>query len=158
MLTLWSVIVAQRLGLDRNEALTLGKALSGLTAHAKGTRLGIFEPTPDAVKALRAQRRADAGVVPVAFMGRQVPVVQTDADLRAVSRDKAIDPASGAIDHLAGKFGESLDEVSQAMQELADSRTSSALPLRSSICTWRFGPMWPGASAAEVPWAACRQA
>jgi hypothetical protein len=45
VLTLWAAVVAERLGLDRDEALTIGRALSGLTAHAKGVRLGIFEPT-----------------------------------------------------------------------------------------------------------------
>ncbi|WP_247875801.1 hypothetical protein [Azospirillum sp. TSH100] len=47
VLTLWTAVVAERLGLDRDEALTLGKALSGLTAQAKGVRLGIYEPTPE---------------------------------------------------------------------------------------------------------------
>ncbi|MFP5512499.1 MAG: hypothetical protein ACLGJC_05410 [Alphaproteobacteria bacterium] len=49
VLTLWATVVAERLGLDHDEALTMGKALSGLTAHAKGVRLGIFEPTPETV-------------------------------------------------------------------------------------------------------------
>jgi hypothetical protein len=46
VLTLWAAVVAERLGLDQDEALTVGRALSGLTAHAKGVRLGIFEVHP----------------------------------------------------------------------------------------------------------------
>ena len=49
VLTLWAAVVAERLGLDRDEALTVGRALSGLTAHTKGVRLGIFEPSPEHV-------------------------------------------------------------------------------------------------------------
>jgi hypothetical protein len=44
VLTLWAAVVAERLGFERDEALTLGRALAGLTAHTKGVRLGIFEP------------------------------------------------------------------------------------------------------------------
>ena len=45
VLTLWAAVVAERLGFERDEALTLGRALAGLTAHAKGVRLGILEPS-----------------------------------------------------------------------------------------------------------------
>lgn len=53
MLTLWAAVVAERLGLDRDEALTMGKALAGFTAHAKGVRLGIYEPTPETMSERR---------------------------------------------------------------------------------------------------------
>lgn len=41
VLTLWTTVVAQRLGFDRDEALTIGKNVAGQTAHGKGTWLGI---------------------------------------------------------------------------------------------------------------------
>src|SRR4051812_24765632 len=40
VLTLWAAVVAERLGFERDEALTLGRALAGLTAHAKGAGAG----------------------------------------------------------------------------------------------------------------------
>ena len=46
VLTLWAAVVAERLGFERDEALTLGRALAGLTAHAKGVRLGISSRPP----------------------------------------------------------------------------------------------------------------
>ena len=46
VLTLWAAVVAERLGFDREEALTLGKSVAGLTAQSKGQRLGIFTPSP----------------------------------------------------------------------------------------------------------------
>ncbi len=49
VLTLWAAVVAERLGFDPDEALTLGKAVAGLTAQSKGQRLGIFTPSPEAV-------------------------------------------------------------------------------------------------------------
>ena len=47
VLTLWAAIVAERLGFDRPTALTLGEAVAGLSAYAKGVSLGIIEPKPD---------------------------------------------------------------------------------------------------------------
>ena len=38
VLTLWAVIVAERLGHDHEAALTLGKSLAGLNAQSKGQR------------------------------------------------------------------------------------------------------------------------
>ena len=45
VLTLWGAVVAQRVGYNWNEALSLGKALAGLTAQSKGRRLGIYKPS-----------------------------------------------------------------------------------------------------------------
>jgi hypothetical protein len=43
VLTLCAAVVAERLGFEWQEALTLGRAVAGLTAHSKGTRLRIAE-------------------------------------------------------------------------------------------------------------------
>jgi len=43
VLTLWASVVAERMGYDTEEALTLAKALAGLNAQAKGRSLGIFK-------------------------------------------------------------------------------------------------------------------
>jgi hypothetical protein len=53
VLTLWAAVVAQRLGFDEDEALTLGKAVAGLNAQAKGRRLGSFFDCPVKVNGLR---------------------------------------------------------------------------------------------------------
>jgi hypothetical protein len=34
VLTLWTAVVAQRLGFERNEALTFGRAVAGLNAYS----------------------------------------------------------------------------------------------------------------------------
>ena len=48
VLTLRDTGVAE--SLDHYEALTLGRAVAGLSAHAKGRRLGIFEPSLEHLK------------------------------------------------------------------------------------------------------------
>ncbi len=42
VLTLWAAVVAERLGSPWEPALTVGQAVAGMTAHAKGVRLGIY--------------------------------------------------------------------------------------------------------------------
>ena len=55
VLTLWAAVVAEHLGFERNEAITLGRAVAGLNAYAKGKALGIFSPTPDEVRKKRKE-------------------------------------------------------------------------------------------------------
>ena len=50
VLTLWAAVVAERLGVDRATALTLGQAVAGLSAYDKGVSLGIVEPRPELVQ------------------------------------------------------------------------------------------------------------
>ena len=41
VLTLWASVVAERLGFKHDEALSLGKAVAGLTAQSKGHGWGF---------------------------------------------------------------------------------------------------------------------
>jgi hypothetical protein len=52
VLTLWGV-VAEVVGFEHDEALTLGRAVAGLNAYSKGVSLGLFQPTPKEVKDYR---------------------------------------------------------------------------------------------------------
>ena len=47
VLMLWAAVVAEQLGFDRNEALTLGRVVAGLNAHTTGVALGFFTPAPE---------------------------------------------------------------------------------------------------------------
>jgi hypothetical protein len=46
VLTVLIAVVAERLGFERDEALTLGRAVAGLNAYSKGVAIGLFTPTP----------------------------------------------------------------------------------------------------------------
>jgi hypothetical protein len=84
VLTLWATVVAERLGFDRNEALTLGRA---------------------------------------------VPAVQTPEGLRALSKDKPIQPES-VWRYLKSTFVETLDEAYHAMSALGSSLSAHELSER----------------------------
>jgi len=77
VLTLWAVVVAERLGFKPDEALSLGKALAGLNAQSKGQRLGIFHPSPKELKKVREQKRGEE--LQVALFGRALPAIKIHA-------------------------------------------------------------------------------
>lgn len=151
VLTLWSTVVAERLGFDHDEALTLGKAVAGLTAQSKGQRLGIFTPSPAEVKRKRQEEARKAGVFRVALLGRAIPVLKTDEGLRAVGKDqKPVTPES-VEKYLASKFGDALPAVRAAMQDLAKSRKPKALAEEGFSLYEAFRP---GVPAGEAGWGA----
>lgn len=138
VLTLWAAVVAERLGLDHHEALTIGKALSGITAHAKGVRLGIYEPNPETVHDKRKALQ-QGEEIHIDLMGRSIPAVHTKDGLRAVRQGKPIAPAS--VDrYLASKFGDDLNDVRQAMTELAQSLPAAELARQAFRMYERFRP------------------
>ena len=118
VLTMWSAVVAERCGYDRDAALTLGKAVAGLNAQAKGRSLGIYGQ-PKAPERGGPPKKTGLGEeFWVEVCGRPVPAKNTDQGVRAVVKDKCIDPAA-VQRYLGSKFGEDLASVMEAMRELA---------------------------------------
>ena len=122
VLTLWAAVVAESLGFDPDEALTLGKGLVGVTAQSKGQRLGIFTPSPEAVRKERAKKAKAAGVLRVALLGRAVAVMRTDFGLRAVDKEQKPMAPTSVAKYLQSKFGGRLVEVRGEMEKLAQSQ------------------------------------
>lgn len=141
VLTLWAAVVAQRLGFDRDEALTMGRVVAGLNAYAKGKSLGLFKPTPEDVK-LERRRLADGTRMHVELLHRAVPVVHTAQGLRAVSKDKPVAPES-VQRYLDGKFGSELPDVEQAMTALAEALAPDELARRAYALYEAFRPEVP---------------
>src|SRR5207244_12617053 len=92
VLTLWAAVVAERLGFDEDEALSLAKAVAGLNAQAKGRKLGIFKPHEEKAKKAREKEQGEQFLVEI--LGRPVPATNTQDGIRAVRGGKAIDPGS----------------------------------------------------------------
>jgi hypothetical protein len=148
VLTLWAGVVAERLGFDRAAALTLGKAMAGLTAQSKGRHLGIFKP---AKAADGIPKKAGLGEeFWVEIVGRPIPAKHTKDGVRAVVKDQPIDPA-GVERYLAQKFGEDLEKVRRAMEQLARTLTPAELADEAYSLYARFRP---GIPAGEAGWGA----
>ena len=142
VLTLWAAVVAERLGFNRAEALTLGRAVAGLNAYSKGKSLGIFKPSKGEITKKRKTLPA-AEVIYVDLMGRAVPTTLCDDGLRAVSKGKPIEPAS-VERYLEGKFGEAYDDARAALRSLAKAYTPQELADHAYGLYTKFRPEIPG--------------
>ena len=140
VLTLWASLVAERLGFKHDEALSLGKAVAGLTAQSKGQRLGIFKPTPKELKKIRVHERGEEFWVDL--LGRALPAVNTDQGVRAVIKSKPVEP-EGVERYLESKFGDALPEVRKAMTELANALKPDELAQKGFGLYEQFRPKIP---------------
>src|SRR5271167_2211103 len=119
VLTLWAAVVAQRLGFDWDEALTFGRAVAGLNAHAKGVSLGLFTPAPKSVKERKGTLKSGE-TFQVELLHRAVPVIKTPDKLRAASKGNPIKPKS-VTRYLESAFCDALDETKTTMEQLTHS-------------------------------------
>ncbi len=145
VLTLWGVIVAERLGYQHDEALTLGKALAGLNAQSKGQRLGIYTKSEAELDEKRGEMTRDRGTgrtLLVEVVGRAIPAVQTEKGLRATIKGEEIDPQS-VERYLEKKFGADLDGVKQALVTLAQAFPPGELEQRAYLLYQKFRPGIP---------------
>jgi hypothetical protein len=140
VLTLWAAVVAQRLGFDEDEALTLGKAVAGLNAQAKGCRLGIFKPHEE--KPIKAREKEPRERFLIEVCGRPVPAMNTDDGIRAVRGSDPIDPES-VKRYLEDKFGENLKAVRSAMEKLAKAYKPQELAHAAFSLYEQFRPIIP---------------
>lgn len=139
VLALWAAVVAERLGYSRDEALSLGKAVTGLTAQSKGRRLGIYAKKE--TEAGQVEKKTAAGEA-VELMGRRIPSVKTDEGLRAVAGDSPFSSDS-AQRYLESKFGEHLSAVRAAFEELAGSLSRERLAEQAFELYEKFRPAIP---------------
>jgi hypothetical protein len=142
VLTLWAAVVAERLGHSHRTALTLGKAVAGLNAQAKGQRLGIFEKPKE--KPLTIRRKGEKPEEQfVSLLGRKMLTVQVSGEPRAVVKDAVIDPDSVAK-YLSQKFSDDLADAEAAMRDLAKAYRPEKLAADAYSLYERFRPNVPG--------------
>jgi hypothetical protein len=142
VLTLWAAVVAERLGYERDAALTLGRAVAGLNAQTKARRLGIARPADARTAVKRAEVRRAAHAKVVELLGRHVPVVKTPEGLRAAADGRPDTPES-VVRYLESKFGEHLAAARAAMAALARSVPKDELNERAFALYEAFRPDTP---------------
>ena len=148
VMTLWAVVVAERLGYAHDEALTLGRAVAGLNAYSKAKAIGLVSATETEPAEKRPRVPPAKHPDTVGLLGRQVPVVQLKGAVRALAKDVPIEPAS-VERYLAAKFRDSLPDVLAAMRTLAASRTPRDLAAQAYGLYEQFRPKIP---AGEAGW------
>jgi len=134
-------VVAEDLGFEHDEALTLGRAVAGLNAYSKGVSLGLFQPTPKEIQEQRWKMGKEERVT-VDLLHRAVPAKHTNEGLRALSGESPIHPQS-VQKYLESKFGDALEEVSRAMLVLAKSLPPPQLVEKAYALYEKFKPEIP---------------
>lgn len=142
VLTLWAAIVAERLGHDKDTALTLGKAVAGLNAQSKGKKLGIYEEKSEEEK--KEDRKKEEAAQPefIELLGRGIPAVNTPQGLRAAIKGETIQ-ADSVQRYLEQKFRDNLDETRKAMEKLARAYTPKQLESKAYSLYEKFRPEIP---------------
>ena len=146
VLTLWATVIAERLGFDRDAALTLGRAVAGSSAQMKGRALGIYEPSEEAPSKVAEERRERLNPdepVGVRLLGWTVPALRTPDGIRAMEKDFRPASAVSVGRYLASKFGDRLDEVRAAMEQLAASLSPEELDRHGFALYEAFRPAIP---------------
>ena len=140
-MTLWAAVVAGVLGFEHDEALTLGRGVAGLNAYSKGVSLGLFQPSPTEIKEKRRRMRKEETVT-IDLLHRAVPAKHTDEGLDALSGERSIHPES-VQKYLESKFGDVLEDVSNAMLDLAKSLPTPKLAEKAYALYEKFRPESP---------------
>jgi hypothetical protein len=141
VLTLWASVVARRLGFERDEALTLGRAVASLGPYGKDVSPGLIVPSRKTLKEPRRHLKRGKRVQ-VDLLQRAVPVVRTPAGLRALTRDRPIAPDS-VEQYLEIKFGDALKLVRNAMKRLARSMSAPEIAAQADELYAKFRPKVP---------------
>jgi len=119
----------------------MGRVVAGLNAYAKGKSLGLYEPQAHTLERQRKQLAPDT-LLHVDLLNRAVPMMRTKQGLRALSKDKPIDPRS-VQRYLESKFADALPEVEGAMKSLADSMSAEDLRAKAYLLYEAFRPQIP---------------
>src|SRR5690242_2900329 len=100
VLILWATIVAERLGFERDEALTLGRAVASLGGRMSNAPSEVV--TLAKIVEMRAKLRPGQ-TIDVSVIDRVVSIARMPEGLRAVVKNRPIDPASVEL-YLGEKF------------------------------------------------------
>ena len=103
--------------------------------------MGLFQPTPKEVQEHRRKMRKEE-IVTVDLLHRPVPAKHTDEGLRALSGENPMRPKS-VQKYQEGKFGDALEDVSNAMLELAKSLPPPQLAEKAYALYEKFRPEIP---------------
>lgn len=141
-LTAWTTVVAERLGYDHDEALTLAGAVGRLAyyqaPHDEGpVEASEVQPVPEQPPDTPRWRKAKDYVE---IMRRTIPVVHTAAGVRALASPyRTVSPAR-VERYCREAFGAALEPTLKTMRELAHAHAPEALAERAYPLYTQFRP------------------
>ncbi|KAJ8587433.1 hypothetical protein M405DRAFT_310780 [Rhizopogon salebrosus TDB-379] len=115
LMTAWATIVAERLGFEREEALSIASVYTEMNAISKGVALGLFDETRK-----REIEPIKDGTQPyVDLMGRRIPLYQTQTETwRALTNASPALPST-AYSYISRAFRQTTPHVIGALRLLA---------------------------------------
>ncbi|KAJ7283566.1 hypothetical protein C8J57DRAFT_1432640 [Mycena rebaudengoi] len=134
LMTAWSTLVAERLGFQPEEALSIASVYTELNAISKGVSLGVFEQGKE--KGMEASRGGSQPYVEI--MGRR-PLFQTQSSQwRALSKGTAVEPGV-AFSYISRAFRQTTPHVIGALRLLVQSFTPQEINAKawSLYCDFR---------------------
>ncbi|KAJ6598982.1 hypothetical protein DFH09DRAFT_1243465 [Mycena vulgaris] len=118
LMTAWSTLVAERLGFQREEALSIASVFTELNAISKGISMGIYKQGTE-----RGMEASKGGSQPyVELMGRR-PLFQTQtSQWRALSNGTAVQPST-AFSYISRALRQTTPYIIGALRLLVESFT-----------------------------------
>ncbi|KAK2466268.1 hypothetical protein APHAL10511_001910 [Amanita phalloides] len=119
----WATVVAERLGFQREEALSIAAAYTEMNAISKGVSIGIYEKGKE--QDLDADRNGSQPYVDI--MGRRVPLFKMQSEQwHAILNATPASPTE-AFSYISRSFNQTMPHVIGAMRLLAESYTPEDL-------------------------------
>lgn len=125
VMTLWATIVAQHLYPDLSlaEALSLGRAVAGITAQAKGTSIGKYSKEHQAGKSGKKQEPSPNiekfDVLGIEVKAKKVQTSDGEDVFRALTGKNKLQDPQAAMKYLEKRFGDALGYVMAEMSKAA---------------------------------------
>ncbi|KAJ7665541.1 hypothetical protein B0H17DRAFT_1184561 [Mycena rosella] len=118
LMTAWSTLVAERLGFQREEALSIASVFTELNAVSKGVSMGIYKKGTE-----RGMEASKGGSQPyVELMGRRPLFQAHTSQWRALSNGTAV-PPSTAFSYISRALRQTTPHIIGALRLLAESFT-----------------------------------
>ncbi|XP_024356812.1 uncharacterized protein [Physcomitrium patens] len=137
VLTMWVAAVAERQGFTFDEAVTFGKSIAGLFAHAKGKRIGVVEDTPS--------KKSKKDMEKFEVFGCSVYGKTTAKGRFALESGKAIAP-NVVKAYLQRAFKDDYDRVRETFELLANSFSPEEIGSKAYDLYEKFRPDIPDGS------------
>jgi len=116
-MTAWATIVAERLGFEREEALSIASVYTDMNAISKGVSLGLFDES----RKKKIEPIKDGTQPYVDLLGRRIPLYQTRTETwRALTNASPALPST-AYSYISRAFRQTTPYVIGALRLLAES-------------------------------------
>ncbi|KAF9008995.1 hypothetical protein BDQ17DRAFT_1398107 [Cyathus striatus] len=139
LMTVWSMLVAQRLNFRREEALSIASVYTEINAVSKGISLGMFNKSTE-----RGTEASKQGSQPyVELLGRRPLYRSLDGQWRALSNGSPI-PPNTAFSYITRSLGPSTPYLVGALKLLADSYKPGELNAKGWSLYAEFRPSVDG--------------